>query len=66
MEDEFGSYAGHVLAFDLPEEYLKQYPVQNVGGDIHNELWVPAEKLEEFNNNITGEIRLVISFFGDK
>ena len=65
-EDEFSGFAGYVLAFDLPEEYLKKYPVQNVGGDIHNELWVPAEELEEFNSNIAGNIRLVQSFFGGK
>ena len=65
-EDEFSGYAGYVVAFNLPEDYLKQYPVQNVGGEIHNELWVPSEKLEEFNDNIIGEIRLVKSFFGEK
>jgi uncharacterized protein (DUF3820 family) len=65
-EDEFGGYVGHVLEFDLPGEYLKKFPVQNVGSEIHNELWVPAEELEEFNNNIIGEIRLVESFFGSK
>lgn len=63
-KDEFSGYAGYVTAFDLPEDYLQQFPVQNVGGEIHNELWVPAEQLEEFNNNIIGEIRLVSSFFG--
>lgn len=61
-EDEFSGFAGHVLAFDLPEEYTQQFPVQNVGGDIHNELWVLAEQLEEFNDKIIGEIRLIKSF----
>jgi hypothetical protein len=37
-----------------------------VGGEIHNELWVPAEQLEEFNNNIIGEMRIVKSFYGEK
>lgn len=64
-EDEFSGYAGYVLAFDLPEEYLTKYPVQNVGGEIHNELWVPAGDLEEFNKNIIGEIRLIKSFYGN-
>jgi len=32
---------------------------------IHNELWVPAEELEEFNRNIVGEIRVVSAFFGE-
>jgi hypothetical protein len=63
-EDEFSGYAGHVLSFDLSEEFLKKYPVQNVGGEIHNELWVPASELEEFNSNIIGIIRVECSFYG--
>ena len=65
-KDEFSGYTGHVTAFDLSEEYLLQFPVQNVGGEIHNELWILAEQLEEFNNNIVGEIRVVASFYGEK
>jgi hypothetical protein len=65
-KDEFSGYAGYVTAFDLPEDYLKQFDIQNVGGEIHNELWVPAEQLEEFNNNIIWEIRMVESFYGEK
>ncbi|MES1224139.1 MAG: ADP-ribosylation/crystallin J1 [Bacteroidota bacterium] len=65
-EDEFSGYAGYVTAFDLPETFLAKYPVQNVGGEVHNELWVPADELEEFNKNIVGEIRVVKSFFGEK
>lgn len=64
--DEFSGYVGHVTAFDLDEAYISMFPIQNVGGEIHNELWVPAEELEKFNNNIIGEIRLVKSFFGEK
>ena len=64
--DEFSGYVGHVLSFDLPEEFIKKYPVQNVGGEIHNELWVPANELEEFNNNIVGLIRVINSFYGTK
>jgi len=65
-KDEFSGYAGYVTAFDLPDAYLNKFPVQNVGGEIHNELWVPSEELEEFNNNIVGEIRVVQSFYGEK
>lgn len=65
-EDEFSGYAGHVLSFDLPEEFLKKYPIQNVGGELHNELWVPAEELEDFNNQIVGSIKLLRSFYGKK
>lgn len=65
-DDAFSGYAGHVTAFDLPEDYLAQFPVQVVGGDIHEELWVPAEELDNFNDHIQGSIRVVISFYGDK
>ena len=64
-KDEFSGFAGFVTSFDLPDDYLNQFPIQNVGGDIHNELWIPAERLEEFNNKIVVEIRLVVSFFGE-
>ncbi len=65
-KDESSGYAGYVTEFDLPLEYLQQFPVQNVGGDIHNELWVPAEQLEVFNSHIVGLIRLVKTFYGEK
>jgi len=65
-KDEFSGYAGYVTAFDLPEAYINKFQVQNVGGEIHNELWVPSEELEEFNNNIAGEIRVVRAFYGEK
>lgn len=62
--DEAGNYVGHVLAFDIIESYVQQFPVQNVGGEIHNELWVPAEQLDDFNNHIIGDIRLIKTFYG--
>jgi hypothetical protein len=65
-KDEFSGFAGYVTAFDLPEHYLRQFPVKNVGGEIHNELWVPSEQLAEFNSNIIGEISIIKSFFGEK
>lgn len=65
-KDEFSGYSGFVMAFDLSSEYLSKYEVQNVGGDIHNELWIPSEELEDFNNQIIGEIRIVRAFLGDQ
>ncbi len=62
--DGAGNYVGHVLAFDIIESYVQQFPVQNVGGEIHNELWVPAEQLDDFNNHIVGNIRLIKTFYG--
>lgn len=49
---------GYVVEFDVDADYLKKFEEQNVGGEIHNELWVPAEELNEFNSNIVGIMRV--------
>jgi len=43
---------GFVTKFDVEAAYLKKYKVENVGGKIHDELWIPAEELEEFNSKL--------------
>ena len=50
---------GYVTKFTVNSDYLRKFNVENVGGPIHNELWVPAEELEEFNDNIVGLIEVV-------
>ena len=53
---------GYVTQFEVDSDYLQKYNIENVGGSIHNELWVPAEDLEEFNANIVGDIKVVESY----
>src|SRR5689334_8466345 len=48
------SGAGFVTRFRVRAEFASRYPVQKVGGGMHTELWVPAEELAEFNQNIVG------------
>jgi len=55
--------SGFVLQFDVDSNYLKRFNVENVGGQIHNELWIPSDELEEFNNHIVGKIRLCASLY---
>ena len=50
---------GYVTKFKVNTDYLRKFKVENVGGPIHNELWVPAEELEEFNNNIVGLVEVI-------
>lgn len=64
-KDEFSGYCGIVLAFEVDADYCAQFPVQEVGGNIHQELWVPAEMLEAFNRHIAAPIRVVNAFFGE-
>lgn len=64
-KDEFSGYCGIVTRFNLPTDYLQKYEVHNVGGFIHNELWVPSEELSEFNRNIIGRIGILKVFRGE-
>ena len=49
---------GYVVRFAVDTVYLAQFAPQNVGDSIHNELWVPAEQLVEFNQHIRGLIEV--------
>jgi len=41
---------------------LSRYPVQTVGGSVHQELWVPAEELADLNRHIVGVIEVIAEF----
>ncbi|MCK7526658.1 MAG: hypothetical protein MZV64_58205 [Ignavibacteriales bacterium] len=53
---------GYVTRFAVKTDYLTKFKVENVGGQSHNELWVQTEELEEFNNNIVGQIEVTKEF----
>lgn len=59
------SGVGYVTAFDVDTAYLARFEVQTVGSRAHQELWVPAEELERFNEHIVGRIRVVAEFRRD-
>ncbi len=52
-------YAGYVTTFEIDDAYISKFPVQTVGAHYHQELWVPAEELAEFNRHIVGSIRIL-------
>ena len=56
------SGAGYVTRFLVKHSFMQRYQVQKVGGAIHTEWWVPAEDLEELNDNIVGEIEVIRTF----
>jgi hypothetical protein len=56
------SGAGYVTRFAVRSDYLAKFKVETVGSRVHQELWVPAEELTEFNANIVGDIEVVASF----
>jgi hypothetical protein len=56
------SGAGYVTRFRVRKEFILKYPVQTVGDSTHQELWIPAEELAAFNDNIVGEIEIISVF----
>lgn len=56
------SGSGHVTRFEVETAYLSRFPKQIVGSRIHEELWVPAEDLHEYNSQIHGKIEVIRSF----
>jgi hypothetical protein len=53
------SGVGYVTCFQGLASFMNRYEVQKVGGAHHTEWWIPAEKLEELNDNIIGLIELI-------
>lgn len=57
-------YRGFVTRFRVNAKFAVRYEVQTVGASWHQELWVPAEELEEFNEHIVGLIEVIVEFRG--
>lgn len=56
------SGVGYVTRFEVRKSFLERYEVHQVGGETILEYWIPAEDLEEFNDNIVGIIVEVAKF----
>jgi hypothetical protein len=56
------SGSGYVTEFEVDSDFLSRYEIQQVGGQVHRELWVPAEDLDEFNRHIIGPIKVIHTF----
>jgi hypothetical protein len=57
--------AGYVTQFQLPDSFSERYERHVVGGSIHEECWVPADELVEFNRGILQPITVEAAFFGE-
>lgn len=55
---------GFVTKFEVKKSFLDDYETKIVGGTEHEEYWIPAEELEEFNRNIVGKIEVIAEFRG--
>ena len=59
-------HKGYVTQFEVNDEYCSQFEIHTVGRSYHQELWIPAEKLENFNQHIIGTIKVIDEFSGSK
>ncbi|HEY7269859.1 MAG TPA: hypothetical protein VH951_08525 [Dehalococcoidia bacterium] len=54
--------AGFVTRFHVRKAFMDRYETHQVGARYHTEWWVPAEELEELNDNIVGEVEVIAEF----
>jgi hypothetical protein len=53
---------GYVTRFSVRSDFLSRYEIHTVGSSLHQEYWIPAEELDEFNHNIVGPIEIIATF----
>ncbi|HEX9334225.1 MAG TPA: tetratricopeptide repeat protein, partial [Anaerolineales bacterium] len=51
--------------FKVEDDHISQFEKHTVGGSQHQELWIPAEEVDEFNKHIIGHIKVVEAHFSD-
>jgi hypothetical protein len=56
------SGVGYVTRFVLRKAFADKYAVQTVGAAVHQELWIPAEDVNEMNRNILGLIEVIAEY----
>lgn len=64
-KDKASGFASFVTKFEIDPVYASRYEVQIVGAKQHQELWIPAEELAEFNHHLIGRIQVVAAYYGE-
>src|SRR5690242_2494408 len=55
---------GYVTRFRVRGVFLQRYPLRTVGASAHQEYWIPAEDLTDFNAALVGPIEVIAEFHG--
>lgn len=55
-------HKGYVTEFEIDDTYIHSFEVQTAGAHYHQEYWIPAEEMTNFNSHIIGMIRVIKSF----
>ena len=64
-KDAASGHAGYVTRFRVRSDVLARWPVQTAGARIHQEHWIPAEEMDDFNRALVGPIEVVAEFHGE-
>jgi hypothetical protein len=60
--DAASGFVGYVTRFRVRSMFLVRYPVQTVGAARHQEYWIPASELADFNAAIVGSIEVIAEY----
>lgn len=63
--DAASGYVGYVTRFEVRTDFLSRYTPRVVGASRHEEYWIPAEDMDEFNGNLLGPIVVTAEFRPD-
>lgn len=55
-------HRGYVTQFEVDDVYCAQFEIHTVGNSYHQELWIPADELENFNRHMIGTIKVIAEF----
>jgi hypothetical protein len=55
---------GYVTRFRVRSSFLEPHPRRTVGASMHEEYWIPAEDLPDFNAALVGPIEVIAEFHG--
>ena len=61
-KDESSGFVGYVLQFQIDKCFTDRYQVKRAGSSDHEEYWIPAADLDDFNAHIVGPIKIIAEF----
>lgn len=62
VKDPASGFRGFVTRFRVLADFMRRYAPKQVGAAVHQEYWIPAGELAEFNENIVGLIEVIAEF----
>ncbi len=66
INESVAGYGGAITQFSVRHDFIEKYPVKIAGGVTFQELWIPSEELDVFNENIVGVIGIAAACYGEQ